>query len=222
VLIGTSEPRGYLRTGVNLNPGETIVPGVGHAEADIVNFAQRNWLRLLEVGATRSICPSCATHHCWSPGAHDAILQHTFGNTLSPADIARLQQSSRVFDRNTQSANQSFMHSMRLRDQSIADAVRLRDLFIAQTLEDARRLAKASNRNAALDRLGEACHPIMDSSSPVHTNTDGTPKAWNPMWPFGHSPTDSIGSETINNLTPQILQQQNRLLNDAYQRVFGP
>ncbi len=60
VLVGTSEPRGYLRPGVLLNPGETLVPGSGHAEANIVNFAQRQGLQLLELGATRPICPSCA------------------------------------------------------------------------------------------------------------------------------------------------------------------
>jgi|GEM_PF-2705040 len=60
VLIGTSEPRGYLRPGVLLKSGETLAPGLGHAEADIVNFTQQNGLRLLEVGATRPICPSCA------------------------------------------------------------------------------------------------------------------------------------------------------------------
>lgn len=60
VLVGTSEPRGYLRPGVTLAPGETLAPGIGHAEADIVNYAQQNGLRLLEVGATRPICSTCA------------------------------------------------------------------------------------------------------------------------------------------------------------------
>ena len=60
VLIGTSEPRGYLRPGVTLAPGETLVAGLGHAEANIVNFAQQGGLRLLQVGATRPICPPCA------------------------------------------------------------------------------------------------------------------------------------------------------------------
>jgi RHS repeat-associated protein len=60
VLIGTSEPGGYLRPGVTLAEGETMAPGTGHAEEDIVNLAQQNGLRLLEVGATRPICPPCA------------------------------------------------------------------------------------------------------------------------------------------------------------------
>jgi filamentous hemagglutinin len=59
-LIGTSEPRGYLRPGVLLKPGETLASGLGHAEADIMSFAHQNGLRLLEVGATRPICPTCA------------------------------------------------------------------------------------------------------------------------------------------------------------------
>jgi RHS repeat-associated protein len=60
VLVGTSEPRGYLRPGVTLAPGEMLASGLGHAEADIVKYAQQNGLRLLEVGATRPICPACA------------------------------------------------------------------------------------------------------------------------------------------------------------------
>ena len=62
VLISTSEPRGYLRPGVMLKPGETMVAGSGHAEADLVSFAKANDLKLLEVAATRPICPSCAGH----------------------------------------------------------------------------------------------------------------------------------------------------------------
>jgi len=61
VLIGTSEPRGYLRPGTSLAPGETLALGVGHAEANIVNYALKHGLRLMEVGATRPICPACAS-----------------------------------------------------------------------------------------------------------------------------------------------------------------
>jgi RHS repeat-associated protein len=61
VLIGTSEPMGYLRPGVSLNPGEVLAPGLGHSEEDIVNYALQNNLNLLEVGATRPICLNCAS-----------------------------------------------------------------------------------------------------------------------------------------------------------------
>ncbi|MEW6316500.1 MAG: hemagglutinin, partial [Pseudomonadota bacterium] len=60
VVVSTSEPRGYLRPGVTLKPGELVVPGTGHAEADIVNWASQNGYTVLTVGAGRPICPSCA------------------------------------------------------------------------------------------------------------------------------------------------------------------
>ena len=59
-LISTSEPAGYLRPGVTLKRGERLIPGTGHAEADIVNYANSQGLELLEIGATRPICNACA------------------------------------------------------------------------------------------------------------------------------------------------------------------
>jgi filamentous hemagglutinin len=59
VLIGTSEPRGYLRPGVELRPGERVVAGSGHAEADIVSHATANELKIISIGATRPVCPEC-------------------------------------------------------------------------------------------------------------------------------------------------------------------
>lgn len=114
------------------------------------------------------------------------------------------------------------MHSMREENENAIDAMRRRDEFIDGVLTDAKRFADEGHRNEALDRLGEACHPIMDSSSPMHTNPDGTPMAWNPRWPFGHSPNEWIGNETIQNLTPEILDSQTKLLNNAFKKVFGP
>lgn len=59
VVISTSEPRGYLRPGVALKPGEKMIVGKGHAEEDIVNHANANNLRVVDIGATRPICPGC-------------------------------------------------------------------------------------------------------------------------------------------------------------------
>ena len=60
MLISTSEPRGYLRPGVELNPDEVLVPGTGHAEADIVSYANQNGLSIVDIGATRPVCSACA------------------------------------------------------------------------------------------------------------------------------------------------------------------
>lgn len=59
-VVGTSEPRGYLRPGVTLNEGEVVAPGRGHAEADIVTWAEQREQKVLTVGAGRPICTPCA------------------------------------------------------------------------------------------------------------------------------------------------------------------
>jgi len=59
ILVSTSEPNGYLRPGVTLQPGEVKVPGTGHAEADIVAYAKNNGLKILDIGATRPVCENC-------------------------------------------------------------------------------------------------------------------------------------------------------------------
>ena len=59
LLVGTSEPGGYLRPGVVLRRGERIVGGIGHAEQNIVAYAQSQQLRMIDIGATRPICVPC-------------------------------------------------------------------------------------------------------------------------------------------------------------------
>ena len=62
ILIGTSEPNGYIRPPVRplINPNETVVNGIGHAEANIVDWANANNQQVIAVGAGRPICPVCA------------------------------------------------------------------------------------------------------------------------------------------------------------------
>jgi filamentous hemagglutinin len=61
VVVSTSEPRGYLRPGVSLNSDEIVIPGTGHAEADIVTWANQNGYTVQTIGAGRPICSSCAS-----------------------------------------------------------------------------------------------------------------------------------------------------------------
>jgi hypothetical protein len=58
-LIGTSEPNGRIRVGVILESDEVVAPGVSHAEQDIVAYARANGLQVIEIAATRPICPNC-------------------------------------------------------------------------------------------------------------------------------------------------------------------
>ena len=61
VVIGTSEPNGYLRSGARsaLQAGEIVIPGYGHAEADIVTWAAPNNYKVIAVAAGRPICENC-------------------------------------------------------------------------------------------------------------------------------------------------------------------
>jgi hypothetical protein len=61
VVVGTSEPNGYLRPGVGpLREGEELAAAFGHAEDDIVNYMRGNGIRPITVAAGRPICPDCA------------------------------------------------------------------------------------------------------------------------------------------------------------------
>ncbi len=61
VVIGTSEPKGYLRPGVksSILSGERVIPGYGHAEADIIAWAALNNYKVIAVAAGRPICENC-------------------------------------------------------------------------------------------------------------------------------------------------------------------
>jgi RHS repeat-associated protein len=61
-LIGTSEPRGYIRAPFRslIGQDDIVVKGTGHAEADIVSFANQQGWTILGIGATRPICVPCA------------------------------------------------------------------------------------------------------------------------------------------------------------------
>jgi hypothetical protein len=64
--------------------------------------------------------------------------------------------------------------------------------------------------------FGEAIHPLMDATSPMHTNGFNSPLSWNPLNPWGHSPRDWIGKETSDDITNKIYEQNTTLIQDAY------
>jgi RHS repeat-associated protein len=155
----------------------------------------------------------------WSPGAHDALIEHALKDKASTACIARLKQSSRDFDKKTQGVQFTHVHSMRAKDQKPEDAISARDTFIKETLEKAKKAANSGECDEAMDLLGQALHPIMDSTSPMHTDSSGNPKVWNPLWPFGHSPNDSIGNETVKDITPEIYKKMDEEIRKAFEKI---
>lgn len=58
-VVGTSEPNGYLRPGVGLEPDEELARGTGHAEVNIIDHMRNNQIAPVAMGAGRPICSPC-------------------------------------------------------------------------------------------------------------------------------------------------------------------
>lgn len=158
----------------------------------------------------------------FSPGAHDALLGHALGGRATPNAVDALRRSSRDFDRKTQATADSHKHSMRREGQTVEEAIEQRDEFIRTTINSAREAALAGNYEQALKLLGEALHPVMDYSSPMHSDANGNPKIWRGMirdgW--GHSPNDLFGGERTQDITEEIYEFQDRIILSYFVTVF--
>ena len=155
----------------------------------------------------------------WSPGGHDAFYFNTFVGVLSSAEIETIQAESRRLDIATgvgiAGAN---IHSMRKPFQSVANAIAARNKFICDNLQEAR---DAPDRDQALKHFADAAHTITDYYSPKHTDSSGNPRIWVPGLVWGHSPNEYIGGETAKDITPEIYDQVQAALVDAYNLAFG-
>jgi hypothetical protein len=163
----------------------------------------------------------------WSPEAHDKILAYSLAGCASDCDIKRIQAASRSFDNRTGGGRGfSPVHSMRAPWQSPSQALRIRDQFIQITLAQASAAQQAGLDGQALDLLGEAVHPIMDSTSLIHTDSDGNPLPWDDLGnhnDYFHSPFDGWGAETSNMLaldSPRFKNMEQKI-RYAYIKVRG-
>ena len=80
----------------------------------------------------------------------------------------------------------------------------------------------------AIKLLGIAVHPIMDWSSPMHTDPRGNPIEWRGITSgWGHSPGapydpwNGLGNENLADIPPGLFERTDRQLNDAFDYVFG-
>ena len=157
---------------------------------------------------------------CYSPKAHDALLDHAFRGRLNTSSISTLKAESRAFDKATQSTAECYKHAMASKNIPPVEAAKLRDEFVDGRIKEARRQAIAQNSDSALKSLAHGLHTLMDSSSPMHTGKDGMPLVWDPWWPWGHSPFEAIGHERVRDLTPAVYKKQDGLLNNAFDQAF--
>lgn len=64
-----------MRPGVSAQPGEVVVRGTGHAEADIVAYAQANGYTVVTIGAGRPVCSACAAQIAGAGGTAATTLR---------------------------------------------------------------------------------------------------------------------------------------------------
>lgn len=171
----------------------------------------------------------------WSTDAHNQIVW----NALHPCgvsnhDIWQIQQGSKWAD-TFQDPAHSYMHSMRdgALNQTPAAALAQRDQYIAATMTVATNQLQAGQSDQALFTFGAAMHPIMDMTSPAHTDADGNPIAWCSAFTgcsqtLDHGGDSDPGNNPLSienvahlNANPHVQELENALIRARYRALTG-
>lgn len=127
--------------------------------------------------AAPSPAPSAAPNA--PPTLPAAYTQYAFGPSLSAADIASIQAGSKYADRAAMQTNAaSYVHSMVGPGGTSAGMREARAQYMSSKLRTARALLAVGDRAGAMFAFGEAIHPLMDATSPYHTDASGQPRMW--------------------------------------------
>jgi RHS repeat-associated protein len=119
----------------------------------------------------------------WSTAAHHQILWNAFHGCkgISDADIYHMQQGSDYADSDVfQGPEYSYIHAMSngTAHQSAANAQQQTASFIATQMVVATNQYNAGAMSQAMFTFGVAMHPMMDMTSPAHTDPNGRPIPW--------------------------------------------
>ena len=153
----------------------------------------------------------------WSTGGHNTIINDEFRN-FTPDQIAAIQEgSARVDAMSNQLGDTAYLHAMRSLGESVEHAKQRACEFIKKKMDVYNALKISPNprvRRIAYQALGEAIHPVMDSTSPTHAGW----QVWDPLHHPGQIDEhgDMPGSmETEDALTPAILARNRGLINQV-------
>lgn len=140
---------------------------------------------------------------------------------LDPALVQAIEQGSYSVDSAWSHQilpGYAYQHAMRDPNESVADAKQKACAFIKQHLASYQAMMNSNDsdaRHEAYVELGIALHPIMDSTSPVHSGW----QVWDPL----HHPYDSFvyhgdahgSKEGLDSLTKALEQQTINLIRSA-------
>jgi RHS repeat-associated protein len=167
----------------------------------------------------------------WSTAAHDQIIWNAlYPCGVSAADIWDIQQGSRFADSDVfQGAQYSYMHAMRdgTDNQSVTSAQQQTAAFIWAGMAAAKNSLSAGANDQAMVDFGLAMHPVMDVTSPAHTDANGNPIPWcgmlgscSHLLKHGDSPW-SIEDLNHLNSSPDVQNAENFLIRTFFQTLTG-
>jgi len=171
----------------------------------------------------------------WGAQAHNQIIWnalHSCGG-VSNGDIYQIQQGSQYADTSPfQAANFSYMHMMRNGDDPNQTTQQVQDLaaaFTAGNLQVAAKQLNAGVRSQAMFSFGLAMHPLMDQTSPAHTDANGNALAWCGLGGWcsdrrlhgdDSNPLTLEGVNELNRL-PGVQQAMNITIRSYFQQLSG-
>jgi len=149
---------------------------------------------------------------------------------VSNADIWQIQQGSRFADQGAfQGGESAFMHAMSNGNttQSASAAENQTAAFIASQMHDAVSVYNAGGTSQAMFIFGLAMHPVMDVTSPAHTDANGNPIPWCGMNPFScsqwwqHWGPQSIEDKKHLDAHPEVQEIENFMIRNWFQALTG-
>jgi RHS repeat-associated protein len=172
----------------------------------------------------------------WSPGAHDRIVERALKPCgVTDSNIKLIQDGSRWFDKWSQAPVWSPEHSMLdgTTNQSPAEMRRIRDGFVNGMMNMVHAQMNAGVKSQAFFNFGVAIHPLMDSTSPQHTDDNGNPYPWcgkqgcgwywHPhLVGWGTPIAHAVDENTLTlDLSPERQELNNQMIRSWFQRVTG-
>lgn len=154
----------------------------------------------------------------WSEEAHHYLLRSAF-ESEDPNCVTQMQDGSDDIDSliNQLKPELSYQHAMRAPGQSASEASELMQEFIRITYDQARLARDQGHWLTSCFMRGQALHPLMDSTSPVHEGF----QEWHIKDAYKHGDSP-FSQETLKDLIndPMRLNRTIELMQKTDQALF--